>query len=283
MVLLRFLCSVTLVLLLATSAVGEDPTPLPKAHAHNDYYHNPPLIDALDHGFCSVEADIFFLQGKLLVGHSLLELDERRTLEAAYLEPLKARVEANDGRVFKEGPPFMLLIDIKQDAAATYAELERVLANYRDMLSRWEDGEYHQGAIQIVISGDRPRREIKASNPRYVGIDGRVGDLDSSDAADLMPLISDRWGSHFEWNGKGEIPAAERDKLRRIVAQAHDKQRRVRFWATPETPEMWQQLLDADVDHINTDKLDKLQSFLLEADPQLPTEQPQPEQPSAGE
>ena len=33
--------------------------PLPNAHAHNDYEHKRPLFDALDHGFCSVEADVF--------------------------------------------------------------------------------------------------------------------------------------------------------------------------------------------------------------------------------
>ena len=34
------------------------PTPLPRAHAHNDYEHPRPLLDALSHGFCSVEADV---------------------------------------------------------------------------------------------------------------------------------------------------------------------------------------------------------------------------------
>src|SRR5262249_1980163 len=34
------------------------PTPLIHAHAHNDYEHTRPLFDALDQGFCSVEADI---------------------------------------------------------------------------------------------------------------------------------------------------------------------------------------------------------------------------------
>ena len=262
-----------LLLTLAAPTLAGEPdaaevAPQQRAHAHNDYYHTRPLLDALDHGFCGVEADIFFLQGKLLVGHSILELDERRTLEAAYLEPLKARIEANGGQVYKQPAKFMLLIDIKQDGPATYAELDRVLAKYRDLLCYVEDGEYHPGAIQIVLSGARPRREIKASNPRYAGIDGRTSDLDSDDPAHLTPLISDSWSSQFQWNGTGEMPAAERDKLRQMVTKAHDKGRRIRFWATPETPAMWHELLDAEVDHINTDKLDKLQAFLIENDPQ---------------
>jgi len=32
--------------------------PLARAHAHNDYLHPRPMLDALDAGFTSVEADI---------------------------------------------------------------------------------------------------------------------------------------------------------------------------------------------------------------------------------
>ncbi len=43
-----------------------DAAPLVNAHAHNDYAHKRPLADALDHGFCSVEADIFLVDGALI-------------------------------------------------------------------------------------------------------------------------------------------------------------------------------------------------------------------------
>ncbi len=32
---------------------------LSQAHAHDDYEHDRPLLDALEHGFTSVEADIW--------------------------------------------------------------------------------------------------------------------------------------------------------------------------------------------------------------------------------
>jgi hypothetical protein len=46
----------------------------------------------------------------------------------------------------------------------------------------------------------------------------------------------------------------------------------VRFWETPDQPgadrdALWSELLDAGVDHINTDDLTGLQEFLLENDP----------------
>jgi glycerophosphoryl diester phosphodiesterase len=78
-----------------------------------------------------------------------------------------------------------------------------------------------------------------------------------------MPLISDRWTSHFRWRGRGVMPAEERQKLRAIVRKCHSAGRRVRFWATPELPAVWEELLAAGVDYINTDRLEEMREFLL--------------------
>src|ERR1700722_3090172 len=101
------------------TSAGE-PTPLTRAHAHNDYEHKRPLFDALDQGLCSVEADIFLVDGQLLVGHTRRSLKPERTLESLYLVPLKERVDKNGGRVYPGGPEFTLLIDIKTNGAQTY-------------------------------------------------------------------------------------------------------------------------------------------------------------------
>ena len=91
------------------------PQPLARAHAHNDYYHERPLLDALASGFCSVEADVFLKDDTLLVGHSRFELKKERTLESLYLAPLAKRVKANGGSVYKTKAPFHLMIDFKTD------------------------------------------------------------------------------------------------------------------------------------------------------------------------
>src|SRR5262245_58578952 len=52
-----------LLAVLTTPAADAPTTPLRQAHAHNDYEHPRPLFDALDQGFCSVEADIYLVDG----------------------------------------------------------------------------------------------------------------------------------------------------------------------------------------------------------------------------
>ncbi len=239
------------------------PVPLIHAHAHNDYLHDHPLLDALAHGFTSVEADVFLVDGKLLIGHTPADLTPERTLQKLYLDPLRRRVKHNGGSVYPNGPPFSLLIDIKTGAEPTYRALAPALAEYADILSAVVDEKPVPRAVTVILSGDRPWQLVQSQSTRYAGLDGRLADIDSSRPAHLMPWISDNWSLHFRHRGNSPLSDSDRAKLHRIVAKAHTAGRRVRFWATPENPALWTELLDAGVDLINTDDLPGLQAFLL--------------------
>lgn len=250
------------VLLLIAPLSAADPKPLRRAHAHNDYEHPRPLLDALDCGFCSVEADIWLVKEKLLVAHTPLDLRETRTLEALYLDPLRARAKANRGAI-QPGATFYLMIDIKTDAKETYAALAKVLENYPDILTVTRDGKAESKAVTVVISGNRDPKAMAEQKVRFAALDGRPSDLDGEAPVHLIPWVSDSWRSQFKWDGTGAMPDAERAKLREFVTRAHKQGRKVRFWAAPETEAAWKELLAADVDFINTDKLKELQAFLL--------------------
>ncbi|WP_225635031.1 phosphatidylinositol-specific phospholipase C/glycerophosphodiester phosphodiesterase family protein [Streptomyces solaniscabiei] len=255
-----------------TALAGEGkhgPRPLWRAHAHNDYEHPRPLLDALDHRFGSVEADIYLVGDQLLVAHDPEDLDPARTLESLYLDPLAARVRAHHGRVYRgERRSLQLLVDIKTEGAATYLELDRHLRRYQHLFTTWAHGRVHPGAVTVVVSGDRAARvPMAAQSTRRAFYDGRLTDLGTSAPASFVPLISDNWTLTFTWQGVGAFPEAERSKLRDIVGAAHGRGQRVRFWATPDLPgaardAVWGELLAAGVDHLNTDDLPGLEAFL---------------------
>jgi hypothetical protein len=254
-----------LALALAPAQPGEAKViPLRQAHAHNDYEHKRPLFDALDNGFCSVEADVFLVDGELLVGHTRKDLKPERTLQKLYLDPLRQRIKANGGKVYPGGPTVFLLVDVKSEAKATYAALAKVLAKYDDILSVSRGDKFEPKAITVVVSGNCDREGIKAEAVRYAGIDGRPADLESDAPAHLMPWVSANWAFLFKWKGDGPMPEEERAKLKEFVAKAHKAGRLVRFWATAENAAVWEQLLAAGVDLINTDQLPELRKFLLE-------------------
>ncbi|MER5294035.1 phosphatidylinositol-specific phospholipase C/glycerophosphodiester phosphodiesterase family protein [Streptomyces pharetrae] len=245
------------------------PRPLWRAHAHNDYEHPRPLLDALDHRFGSVEADIFLVDGQLLVAHDPEDLDPARTLEALYLDPLAARVRAHHGSVYRgHRGSLQLLVDLKTEGSSTYRELDRLLRRHRHLFTTYAHGRVFPGPVTAVISGDRAARgPMEAQTVRRAFYDGRLTDLGGPAPASFAPLVSDNWTRHFTWQGVGAFPAAERQKLHDIVRTAHARGQRVRFWATPDQPgpqrdAVWTELLAAGVDHLNTDDLAGLETFL---------------------
>jgi len=138
-----------------TRSQTNQPIPLIRAHAHNDYEHKHPLFDALDHGFCSVEADIYLMDGKLLVAHNLSQVKPERTLQALYLDPLRERVRKNGGRVYANGPECTLLIDLKSEWRRIYPALRDVLKEYSDILSTFRSDTKETNAITAIITGNR--------------------------------------------------------------------------------------------------------------------------------
>ncbi|MFJ6280453.1 phosphatidylinositol-specific phospholipase C/glycerophosphodiester phosphodiesterase family protein [Arthrobacter subterraneus] len=242
--------------------------PQAAAHAHNDYEHDRPLFDALEQGFTSVEADVWLVDGELLVAHDLEDVQPGVTLESLYLDPLTDLVKGQGRSVYPgwDGE-FQLLIDIKSEGEATYAAIEEELAEHRSILTRYSHGSTKQGPVTAVISGNRPLATMEAAAQRFGFYDGRASDLSSGMPAELMPLVSNNWTQLFTWRGEGPMPEAERATLQAYVETARDAGYRVRFWATPDTAgaareAVWTELVNAGVDHINTDDLAGLADFL---------------------
>jgi len=263
----RALFLVASCLVLCEIPLPAQPSPLPQAHSHNDYAHQRPLLDALEQGFCSVEADIWLVEGELLVAHDRGAVKNERTLQALYLDPLQRRIRENKGRVYLHGPPCRLLIDVKSDAGTTYAALRDVLLHYREILTAFTPTNTVTNALTVILSGNRATSTLAAEPLRYAAIDGRLPDLEAGASPQLIPLISDNWALHFRWRGTGPLPEAEQQKLNRIVEQAHRQGRLIRFWAAPDNPAGWQEFRKAGVDVINTDDLAGLRAFLLKKSP----------------
>jgi hypothetical protein len=242
--------------------------PLEQAHAHNDYEHDRPLSDALEHGFTSVEADVWLVDGELRVAHDLHQTRPGRTLESLYLDPLEERVRDNGDSVYRGGDgTFQLMIDIKSEAESTYAAVHEELAEHGAIMTRFAQGKVVPRPVVAVTGGNQPRATMQAQDFRLAFYDGRPTDLDTGVPASFMPVVSDNWTRQFVWQGIGPMPEAERAKLRDLVTRAHDGGHRLRFWATPDMPgsareAVWNELYDAGIDHFNTDDLAGLETFL---------------------
>jgi hypothetical protein len=242
-------------------------SPLDRAHAHNDYVHARPLLDALDRGYGSVEADVHLVDGALLVAHARDSVHAERTLESLYLAPLRAWIASRGGAVHPGRPPLTFLIDVKSHAESTWVALEPLLRRYDDVITSWHGDSMTTRPVIAVISGERPLVTLPAQRDRWAALDGRLADLDAMHGppAAAMPLVSSDWKKFTDWRGRGAPPSSLRRRLASIVARAHAQGRQLRFWNTPDLPVVWRFLVRSDVDLIGADDLDGLRRILSDA------------------
>jgi glycerophosphoryl diester phosphodiesterase len=250
------------------SVLGDDaPLPLIHAHAHNDYEHTHPLFDALSHGIASVEADIHLVDGKLLVAHDRKKVKPELTLQALYLDPLRARAKQFGGHIYPNGDPtFYLLIDTKSDTNATWIALRQVLEGYSDILTKFSGDAVERKAVTVVLTGNRPRALLPMETVRLAGLDGQMPDLARPNPHGIFIWMSEDWRNFFKWNGKGTIPPGEKAHLLDIVAKSHERNMKVRFWDAPQSTDFWAELRADGVDLLNADDLPGVEKFLRTED-----------------
>ncbi len=232
-------------------------------HAHNDYEHERPLLDAIQNGFMSVEVDVHLINDELYVAHDQPgEPDPSKTLETLYLKPLESFFEKNDGKIYRgyDGD-FFLMIDFKSEAVPTYHKLTEVLSRYRHLLRVVNDGKIEPGAVRVFISGNRPMGQIINAASSLAGIDGRPQDLEMNISSAVMPVVSDEFVNHLSWDGVNEIDDEELRRFKALIEEVHKQKKLIRFWAIPDQPGIWQFLLDHHVDLINTDQPEGFHSF----------------------
>lgn len=233
-----------------------------QGHAHNDYEHRHPLTDALAHGFTSVEADVWAVDGELLIAHDPNDVDSARTLADLYLDPLAAR--------YAQDPmarPLQLLLDVKGDADQTVPLLRTELARYADMLTSYRGCMRWSGPVTVVLSGNA-QPQPPTDHLAYFGYDMPIEWFDETSAnTAVAPLVSARWGTFFRWDGDGTMPTAQRQELLALVDGAHATGSKLRLWDIPdddraERRAIWPVLARAGVDYISTDHLDAMAAFL---------------------
>lgn len=241
---------------------------LPHILAHGDNRHRRPLRDSLDAGCTALEIDVWVLFGRVFIGHSVPH--PLRSLRRTYLTPLVELISETDCVFSELDEPVLLLLDVKTNVDRSREAIERELARHTGIVSCWRGGRFVPGMVTVVLTGTAMGRPYDAPR-RWTATDGRLGSTSAEAGADLVPLRSDSWKALFSWAGDGPMPSAERAALDELVRNAHARGQRVRFWNTPDSPgpardNLWQTLLAAGVDYLNTDDLAGAREFFKRAE-----------------
>lgn len=223
------------------------------AHAHNDYLHPIPFYTAYNAGFGSVEADVFPVNGTLMVSHSKEAIRQGRTLDSLYLHPLLTEMKKNKNR------KLFLLIDIKED----YKKSLQLLIDELKPLRRYLYSEKNKNhPITILISGERPSPSEYKNYPSYIFFDDDLRKKHTEVKWERVGLVSLSFRRYSQWNGKENISTKDWDTLKFTVDSVHHAGKKIRFWAAPDNENSWELQIKLGVDLIGTDNIPGLAAFL---------------------
>ncbi|MGF7217658.1 alkaline phosphatase [Spirosoma lacussanchae] len=222
-----------------------------KIHAHNDYAQPRPFVTAYEHRADFIEADVWLQNGELVVAHDKPQT-AAPTLDSLYLAPIARLFAQYKDKVSPDRTyTFSLVIDVKDN----YAEvLPKLIARLQQNLTCFNRAA-NPYAVQVVISGNRPKLDTYLDYPLLIQFDGRPSEVYDQETLQRVAMISDNFRAYSRWDGVSDLSDLDREKLKRVIKRAHNDNKPIRFWAIPDTPSAWKLLKKLGVDIINTDKV----------------------------
>jgi hypothetical protein len=261
--------------------------PLMRAHSHNDYVQSQPLLTALGAGFCSIEVDVFFENGKLFVGHTVAS---EHTMQDLYLKPLRERIDANGGSVYPRSnllglcTQVQLVVDMKTPDSTTWDAIEKALTEELgpgnggylncDLEKRTAAGADHLdelpplSPLTVLVSGVEAK-EIPSLSGHILNKANRCSSLDGRRGVNKSPsvtraltsvqtMVSEDFSLFIGVNGE-----VDEGKLRNFVSQTREHGFRSRIWGVASSVNLWQLAIDAGVDVISVDDILLFKHFML--------------------
>lgn len=223
-------------------------------HSHNDYANNTPFYKAYTNGFNSIEADIFLVDGTLLVSHSDKYLFPERSLKGMYLDPIAYELRRDTTRRLN------LLIDVKADYKKV---LPALLKELKPLNAYLLSPENPKGRLKILISGNRPKPADYKEYATTLWFDDDLIYPHTQAEWDRVGQVSLNFENWSKWKGQGVIAEADRKRLQKTVDSVHTHTGKlVRFWGAPDVPASWDIQIGFGADIIGTDRIEQLADYL---------------------
>lgn len=230
-------------------------------HSHNDYAQRVPFFQAYAQQVSSIEADVFLHDGQLLVGHDVEDLRADMTFEALYVEPIVTLFARNGGRAFRDSDQTLqLMVELKSETDPTLRAVAALLGRWPEVF----DPEVNPAAVRVAVTGRVPAPEAFDRYPRFLGFDGAWDADYTPEQLERIALISTNFRDFSQWNGKGTIIPAEKERLEQVIDRAHEQGKPVRFWNAPEGTTVYYTFYDMGIDYINTDKPEVCAAFFAD-------------------
>lgn len=218
-------------------------------HSHNDYNRTAPFWEAYSQHCRSIEADVYFHDEELLVGHDVEDLKAENSFLRMYVDPIVRTFRSHGGKMWAGSDDrLILMVELKSATEPTLSEVIEQLEEFPDVFCSPE-------GVKVVITGNEPSKEQFRNYPAWVGFDGDIREVYTPAQLDRVAMVSNSFRMFSKkWNGKGRMIDPELDAVKGAIEKVHSWGKPIRFWESPEGPTAYFTLWKLGVDIINTDK-----------------------------
>ncbi len=223
---------------------------IPLIHSHNDYSNPVPFWQAYSQGAYSIEADVHFKDGVLLVGHDDEDLKPYLSFEELYVKPIVAVYTWHGGKPHEGDFGLQLMVELKTATEPTLTAVVEELSKYPEVF----DPKVNPNAVRTVITGNVPDPEDFGKWPEHIYFDGDIRLSYTPEQLKRVGQFSSSFGQFSSWNGKGAILDSEEKALYGFIDKVHKMGKRVRLWGAPEGVTPYYVFMNMGIDFFNTDE-----------------------------
>jgi hypothetical protein len=230
-----------------------------------NFTNSTELWESIGLGIVNYQADVMYIYGKLYVTALMPDSPDHKlpTLSDAYLFPLYSQFKKNNGEILPGyAGDIFLILKLNSQPNQVYKQLYIEMRPFTDMLTVKTPGSEHQGKIRILINDPDQFEKINAINPGFLGLAGKLSDLEKNIDSGKMPLIEVDLSEITSWKGIGNIPFEDFVKIKDIVSKVHAQKKKISLINCPANKSIADLLQSTKADFINTSDPIQMAGFL---------------------
>jgi len=222
------------------------------------------LWESIGNGILNYQADVMYIYGKLYVTPLMPDSAKHKlpTLTEAYLYPLYNQFKKNNGEIIPgySGEVFLIL-NFTAQPTQIYKQLAIEMRPFSDMLTYKVDGTEHQGKLRILIKDKSQLEKINNIKPSFLGLVGKLSDIDQNIDTNKMPLIEVEFNELTSWKGTGNIPFEDFTKIKALVDKVHAQKKKISIANCPSYKTVADLIQTSKADFMTTPEATRMAGF----------------------
>lgn len=222
------------------------------------------LWESIGLGILNYQADVMYIYGNIYVTPQMPDSASHKlpTLTDAYLYPLYNQFKKYNGEIIPgySGDLFLIL-NFTTQPVQIYKQLAAEMRPFSDMLTYKIGGTEHQGKLRILIKDETLLDKINSIKPSFLGLVGKMSDIDKKIDSVKMPLIEVDFDEITKWKGTGNIPFEDFIKIKDLVTKVHAQNKKISINNCPAYKTVADVIQTSKADFINTSDAIRMAEF----------------------